>query len=313
MTDNTITNSESDFDWFKQNGIYMPMINDTGRNIFYKKAIEAAVPGKVVCDIGTGTGLLSILAAKAGAKKVYSVEMDPGRADFAKKIIHKIGLSDTIEVIHKNFFDTNIDAEIFVSETIGTPIFNENIIPISQHAIRNGGTFIPGSFDLHIEVYDDHPIFPIVMTESAAFEFQPDIDIDPMFEQIINSSFQAQHPLNDTVYKTGNIHNLFTMLPRFTDLKLTKLYQTPPLRIDLNGAVDINNISITIPADKLKTSNTFVVVLFWTANMYQDIKMNVKETWWGNPAKVILPHVRKSGSDLTMWYDPKIQDWRLQY
>jgi hypothetical protein len=41
--------------------------------------------------------------------------------------------------------------------------------------------------------------------------------------------------------------------------------------------------------------------------------MNVKETWWGNPAKVILPHVRKRGSDLTMWYDPEIQDWRLQY
>jgi predicted RNA methylase len=65
MTDNTTTHSESEFDWFKQNGIYMPMINDTGRNIYYKQAIEEAVPGKIVCDIGTGTGLLSILAAKA--------------------------------------------------------------------------------------------------------------------------------------------------------------------------------------------------------------------------------------------------------
>jgi predicted RNA methylase len=313
MTDNTITHSESDFDWFKHNGIYMPMINDTGRNVYYKKAIEAAVPGKVVCDIGTGTGLLSILAAKAGAKKVYSVEMDPGRADFAKKIIDKIGLSETIEVINQNFFETNIDAEIFISETLGTPIFNEDIIAISQHAVRKGGTFLPGSLDLHIELYDDHPIFPLVMTESAAFEFQPDIDIDPTFESIINNTFQAQHPLSDTVYRAGKIHNLFTLLPRFTDLKLKKFYETEPLRIDLNTKVDINNIKITIPADKLKTGNTFVAVLFWTANMYQDIRMNVKETWWGNPAKVILPHVRKRGSDLTMWYDPEIQDWRLQY
>jgi predicted RNA methylase len=130
------------------------MINDTGRNVYYKQAIEAAVPGKVVCDIGTGTGLLSILAAKAGATKVYSVEMDPGRADFARKIIDKVGLSDKIEVVHKNFFDTDIRADIFISETIGTPVFNEDIIAIAKHATRHGGQFIPGSFDLWLEIYE---------------------------------------------------------------------------------------------------------------------------------------------------------------
>lgn len=313
MTDNTITRSESEFDWFKQNGIYMPMINDTGRNVYYKRAIEAAVPGKVVCDIGTGTGLLSILAAKAGAKKVYSVEMDPGRADFAIKVIDKIGLSDKITVINKNFYETDIHADIFVSETIGTPVFNEDIIGISKHALRHGGTFIPASFDLHIEVYEDHPIFPLVLTESAAFEFQPDIEIDPVFEQIINTSFQSQHPLETTVYRAGAIHNLFTMLPRFNDLKLKKLYQTEPLRVDLNHTADISRINLTIPGSQIKTANTFVVVLFWTANMYNDIQMSVKETWWGNPAKVILQRVRKPGSDIIMYYDSRINDWKLKY
>lgn len=312
MTDNTITHSEEDFDWFRHNGIYMPMINDTGRNVYYKQAIEAAVPGKVVCDIGTGTGLLSILAAKAGAEKVYSVEMDPGRADFARKIIQQVGLSDRIEVIHKNFFDTDIRADVFVSETIGTPVFNEDIIAIAQHATRHGGQFIPGSFDLWLEIYDDHPIFPLVMPESSAFEFQPDIDIDPAFEKIINSSFQSQHPLDSTIYRAGYVQNLFTMLPRFTDLKLTKLYQTEPIRVDLNSITDINNISLTVPANRLPT-NTFVAVLFWRANMFDNIVMPVTETWWGNPAKTILPHLRNKNSDFKMWYDHKITNWRLQY
>ena len=44
MTDNTVTHSTEDFDWFKNNGIYMPMINDTGRNIAYKAAIERVAP-----------------------------------------------------------------------------------------------------------------------------------------------------------------------------------------------------------------------------------------------------------------------------
>jgi hypothetical protein len=56
-----------------------------------------------------------------------------------------------------------------------------------------------------------------------------------------------------------------------------------------------------------------VAVLFWDAKMYQDITMPVKETWWGNPAKTILPHVKKPNTDLVMYYDPTITDWRLTF
>jgi SAM-dependent methyltransferase len=311
MTDNTVTQSPEDFDWFAHNGIFMPMINDTARNVYYKQAIEAAVPGKVVCDIGTGTGLLSILAAKAGATKVYSVEMDPGRAAFARNIIRQCGLDNIIEVINDNFLNTNITADVYISETIGSQVFNENIIAISQHALRNGGVFLPGSFDLWLELYEDHPIFPLVMNGSAAFEFQPDISIDPTFETLINQGFQAQHPLSTTLYRASTINNLFTMLPRFTDLKLNKLYETDRLTIDLGQPIDENNIRLTIPSDKL--TNTTVAVLFWDAKMYQDITMPVKETWWGNPAKVILPHVKQDNTDLVMYYDPTITDWRLTF
>lgn len=313
MTDNTKTNSEEDFDWFKQNGIFMPMINDTYRNIRYKQAIEQAVPGKVVCDIGTGTGFLSILAAKAGAKKVYSVEMDVGRANFARNIIQQIGLNDVIEVINSNFYDTDIAADVYISETIGSQLFNEYIIDIAEHALRHGGIFLPNSFDIWLELYEDHPIFPLVTAESGAFEFQPDIEIDPKFETLINQGFQQQHSLDSTLYKASTINGLFTMLPKFTDLKLNKVYETEPLHIDLGQPIDQNNIRLTIPADKIPNNYTKVVVLFWTANMFGDIKMPVKETWWGNPIKTILPHVKQDGSDITMWYDRTICNWRLSY
>jgi hypothetical protein len=313
MTDNTKTNNESEFDWFKQNGIYMPMINDTGRNIAYKKAIELAAPGRTVCDIETGTGFLSILAAKAGATHVYSVEMDVGRANFARNIIEQVGLSDRITVINKNFFDTDIHADLYISETIGSQIFNEFTIDIAAHALRHGGIYLPGSFDLHLEVYEDHPIFSLVMAGSSAWEFQPDIEIDSTFENLINQGFQQQHPVDQTLYRATTINNLFTILPRFNDLKLNKLYQTEPVRIDLNQPVDQNNIMLTIPRNDFYFPYTQVVVLFWTAHMYGDVTMNVRDTWWGNPAKTILPHTRDHDADIKMWYDPAITDWRLQY
>lgn len=312
MTDNTRTNLSSEFDWFRHNGIFMPMINDTGRNVFYKQAIEQAVPGKVVCDIGTGTGLLSILAAKAGATKVYSVEMDPGRAAFATEIVRRCGLDHIIEVIEADFFTTDIKADVYISETIGSQIFNEYMIPIAKHALRHGGIFLPNSFDLRLVLYHNHPIFPAMMNNSAAFEFQPDIEIDPDFEAVVNQQFRDQHPHNYTLYTASTINNLFRMLPQFTDLKLSEIYCTSDLHIDLSQDIDENNICLTIPAAEIPDLTT-VAVLFWTANLYGDVKMDITDTWWGNACKSILPRTRTPGADLKMWYDPSITNWKLSY
>jgi protein arginine N-methyltransferase 7 len=47
------------------------MINDLPRNAFYKTALDLAVrPGCTVLEIGTGSGLLSMLAARAGPDHV---------------------------------------------------------------------------------------------------------------------------------------------------------------------------------------------------------------------------------------------------
>lgn len=315
MTDNTITHNETEFDWFKNNGIFMPMINDTGRNIFYKNAIEQSVNGKVVCDIGAGTGLLSILAAKAGAAKVYAVEMDPGRASFAEEMIAKVGLTN-IEIIKDNFLNTDICADVYVSETIGSQIFNENIIALSQHAsilTQGNGLFIPGSFEIIARVYENHPIFPVVQSHSEAFEFQPDISIDDTFENEINQRFQARHGLDDTLYRGNVINNFFAQLPKMTDIKLTTLYETDPLIVDLNSNINMEDLRITIPHTVMPGRNRDIcVVLFWKIR-HQDIVMQSTDSWWGHVSKIILPRVKKPGVDIEAWYDHSITNWRFSF
>lgn len=312
MTDNTITQSVDDFDWFGQNGIFMPMINDTGRNIFYKQAIESSVAGRVVCDIGAGTGFLSVLAAKAGAKKVFAVEMDPGRAKFVQSNIEKVGLSDTIEVVSGNFLDLDVQADIYVSETIGTQIFNENIIEIADHARQYRGTFLPGKFEVYAKVYKNHPIFICCQNGSDAFEFQPDIAIDPAFESTINQVFQQQHPLGNTLYRANSINKLFRMLPVFTDLKLETVYTTDTITVDLNQPVNVNDIQLTIPGEVLKKVPQLCVVLFWRA-IYNDLVMDSNDTWWGNVSKIITKQQRNGDNNVVTWYDPVLGDWRFSF
>lgn len=73
---------------------------DTRRTKSFKRAIEETVlPGDVVLDVGTGSGILGMFAAKAGAKKVYAVDIAPDIAQFAKKNVINNGYKNKIEVI----------------------------------------------------------------------------------------------------------------------------------------------------------------------------------------------------------------------
>lgn len=296
----------------KDDGIFMPMINDTGRNRFYKQAIESSVAGKTVCDIGTGTGLLSILAIKAGASHVYAVEHDAGRVTLARSMFERLGVTDQITLIEDNFLNTNIPADIYVSETINTQIFGENIIELAEHARQFGGEFIPGKFEITAQVYENHPIFCLCQARSDAFEFQPDIEIDPEFEREINSQFQQQHSLENTLYRANILNGLFTQLPNFTDLKLTKISETEPLVVDLNKPVDINSLKLTIPNTKKNGYSDVYVVLHWRA-VYQSAVLDVDTTWFGRVSKTILSRCRDPELDITIWYDADIRDWRLSF
>jgi protein arginine N-methyltransferase 1 len=69
--------------------IHEEMLKDRVRTEAYQKAIEGNkndFKDKIVMDIGAGTGILSIFAARAGAKHVYAIE-NAEIAHFAREII----------------------------------------------------------------------------------------------------------------------------------------------------------------------------------------------------------------------------------
>lgn len=79
-------NKDYYFNSYSHFHIHEEMLKDRIRTDAYKNAIlnnKDAFKGKVVLDIGCGTGVLSIFAAKAGARKVYGIEF----ADIADFVI----------------------------------------------------------------------------------------------------------------------------------------------------------------------------------------------------------------------------------
>lgn len=83
------------------------LLADKARATAFKKAIDNSCQGKIVIESGTGSGILSILAARAGAKFVYATEEDPQLVQLAEQNFRLSGLSN-IKLIPKNTLEVNL-------------------------------------------------------------------------------------------------------------------------------------------------------------------------------------------------------------
>src|SRR5262249_27444265 len=78
------------------------MMNDADRNRAYDAAIRRAVgPETHVLEIGTGSGLLAMMAARAGARLVSTCEQVEAIAETAADIVQRNGFGDRVKVIAK--------------------------------------------------------------------------------------------------------------------------------------------------------------------------------------------------------------------
>jgi len=119
---------------------HFQMMDDSKRNETYEAAIRRASPGKRVLDIGTGAGLLALMAARAGAAKVTTCESVGLMAARAREIIVHNGLADRITVIPKSSTDMAVPrdmperAEMLVTETFASGLITEGVLPTIEHA-----------------------------------------------------------------------------------------------------------------------------------------------------------------------------------
>uniref|UniRef100_A0A3B4F5J2 Protein arginine N-methyltransferase n=1 Tax=Pundamilia nyererei TaxID=303518 RepID=A0A3B4F5J2_9CICH len=131
---------------------YADMLHDHDRNKKYYEGIRAAVArvkarGErvIVLDIGTGTGLLSMMAITAGADLCYAVEVFKPMAEAAQCIVEKNGFSDKIKIINKHSTDVTVGpdgdmqvkANVLITELFDTELIGEGALPSYEHAHQN--------------------------------------------------------------------------------------------------------------------------------------------------------------------------------
>ncbi|KAM4810489.1 protein arginine N-methyltransferase 9 [Rhinophrynus dorsalis] len=121
------------------------MLNDTKRNLVYRQAIQNAIQGgcKTVLDIGTGTGILSMFAKKAGAPHVYACELSKTMYELACEVVAANQMDGEIKLLHMKSHDVQIPehlpekVSLVVTETVDAGLFGEGIVETLIHAWKN--------------------------------------------------------------------------------------------------------------------------------------------------------------------------------
>jgi predicted RNA methylase len=164
---------------------HVPMLNEQKRNQAYFDALKSAItPKSRVFEIGTGSGLLSMMAAKLGAKQVTTCESVPLIAQTAQSIVADNGFEKSIKVIAKKSVDIKVgediaeQADILVSEIFSSELLGEHVLPSIEDAKRRllkpGGRVIPAAGHIMIALFSgDDMRRNLMVDDSFGFNLQP--------------------------------------------------------------------------------------------------------------------------------------------
>jgi SAM-dependent methyltransferase len=136
-------------------------VSDRPRTSAFAAAIREVVqPGDVVLDVGTGTGILAMFAARAGAQKVYAVDATD-IAEVATDLVKANGLSDQIQVIHGRASEVQLDqkVDLIISEWLGSAAFVEGmlhtVLDARDQNLAPTGRMLPSKVRVLIAPLDD--------------------------------------------------------------------------------------------------------------------------------------------------------------
>jgi protein arginine N-methyltransferase 1 len=280
--------------------LHTVILNDRVRTSSFLEGIRDVVrPDDIVVDIGTGTGVLAIAAAHAGARHVYAIES--GKiGEVAQNLFKANSLADRITLIKGHSTKINLPerADVLVSEIIGEEPLEEKVLEVMMDArsrfLKPTARLLPCA----IQVFGLPVTIPetvrrsLVFTPQALQDWQAwyNIKFSPLAEIGQNSSYKFYfRPSSIRDWKSLSTPMLLADID-FSLCKETQIENTATITIDtpgeLNGLIAYFKLSIT-PNRSLTTHPASVD----------------KDNHWWNPVQVFVdPLSLRAGDQLEVTY-----------
>jgi type II protein arginine methyltransferase len=160
---------------------HFQLLHDETRTAAYDVALRRAIqPGTRVLDIGCGSGLLGMLAARAGAERVFGCEANPAVAMLAERIVSANGYGGVMQVLtqHSDTLDAERDlggkVDVIVSEITGGDGLSQGVLPTLEKAmelLKPGGRMVPARLRIRLALVHDPNAPNRVMSKADGFDF----------------------------------------------------------------------------------------------------------------------------------------------
>jgi len=155
---------EGYFKGYAHYGIHEEMLKDKVRTESYRDSMynnKDYFKGKVVLDVGCGTGILSMMAARAGAAKVIGVD-NSSVLNTARAVVEENNMQDVVTLIRGKIEEVELPVEkvdIIISEWMGYFLYFESmldsVIFAREKWLKPGGLVLPDKCSLHLVALTD--------------------------------------------------------------------------------------------------------------------------------------------------------------
>jgi SAM-dependent methyltransferase len=263
---------------------HQKMLMDGVRNKLLFEAIQKHVTSATnFLDIGAGTGVWAILAAKLGAKRVVAIEIEECLIPVIFRHAQENGVADKIEIIHGNSDDVKIRGkfDVIVSELFGEDAFSagtvKSFVSLRDRFLAPGGVLIPQKLAI---------LAAPVRLENSVQNVPAELPLSCQFLKSLKLNYSSDAPLAER----GKIN--FLAEPRqFTEIDFRTVESAP----------DFKNLSASWPLDDLTAANA--VAVFKSSTFTDEIVMNNFDSQsWGTRIYEFQPFTEKEGTlrfDLT--------------
>ncbi len=245
------------------------MISDTYRTLSYHKAINQQVTtDDIVIDFGTGSGILALMALKAGAKFVYCVERKQEARHLANLILTNNGYTNyKIFSNHYELIQQVQNADVIISESVGDHLIENASMKIFLNLCEHykPRTTIP--IELSLQVYPE--VVTRINKGLEQVEKTVDINLDPIKDAVLIN------PLLDTSYFEGNKNiDEYWQIKNFNysvdEGETIIKYNVFPLSFENNKFTDDGYVKFNFSINTNGLSE-YGILLYWVARLTEDV------------------------------------------
>lgn len=221
------------------------LIDEIRTKAFEKAIKKVAKPDWVAIDIGTGSGIMALFAARAGLKKVFAVEYDPCVADIAKENFINNGFKDKIDLIVGDARNLKLNRktkfDLVIMEMLTTGMIDEFQVQAANNLRKQG-------------VISDTTVFIPCVQETYVSLAEMDFS---MYDFEMKMVKHLWHGLSQNQKYSIKSENKLLNSISFKDLVKEKFNKTVALKIKKTGVINCVHISSkTYLTDKIVIGDT---------------------------------------------------------